>query len=222
MSYAQAYSEFCTLWFQIPDKQGKDILRDWLGVVAFVTILHASVGIVWLMQPSDPVLILNEMTVSLALQEAEVVQRTSTPIPPLPKPKPKVEEDDLAPPDKVEKVVEETPPPETPVEKEKVEVAKAQMVDTEPDYRADYLNNPRPAYPMLARRMGYHGKVVLNVEVLAEGLVGQVMIYASSGHEVLDNSALQAIKNWRFTPARQAGRAITKWFLVPINFTLQG
>jgi protein TonB len=222
MSFAQANSEFCPLLSRFPDKQGKDSLHGRLSIVAIVTILHASVGAVWFMQPSDPILILNEMTVSLAMEEAEVVQRAATPIPTSPKPKPKIEQDDLAPPDKVEKIVEETPPPQTPIDEDKKDVAKAQMVDTEPDYRADYLNNPRPVYPMLARRMGYHGKVVLNVEVLSEGAVGQVTIYSSSGQEVLDNSALQAVKNWRFVPARQAGRAITKWFLVPINFTLQG
>ena len=224
MSFAQANSNFGPLLFQFPLRQGNDAFRERLSVVAFVTLMHASVGAVWLMQPSDPILILNEMTVSLAMQEAEVVQRASTPIPPPPNPRPKVEEDDLAQPKEVEKVVEETPPPPpaAPIDEEKKDVAKAQMVDTEPDYRADYLNNPRPAYPMLARRMGYHGKVILNVEVLSEGAVGQVTVYSSSGHEVLDNSALQAVRNWRFVPARQAGRAITKWFLVPINFTLQG
>ena len=224
MSFSQANSDFYPLLFQFPVRQGKQAISECLSVVALVAILHASVGAVWLMQPTDPVLLLNEMTVSLAMQESEVVQRATSQIPPPPKPKRKVEEDDLAPPKEVEKVVEETPPPppETPVENEKEEIPKAQMVDTEPDYRADYLNNPRPAYPMLARRMGYHGKVILNVEVLAEGLVGDVTIYASSGHEVLDSAALQAVKNWRFVPARQAGRAITKWFLVPINFTLQG
>jgi len=92
---------------------------------------------------------------------------------------------------------------------------------TEPDYRADYLNNPAPAYPLIARRMGYSGKVLLNVEVLAEGRAGQVLLQTSSGREVLDNAAIQTVKGWRFSPARQAGRAVTKWFIVPISFSLK-
>ena len=94
-------------------------------------------------------------------------------------------------------------------------------LDTQPDYQADYLNNPRPSYPMVARRMGFHGKVVLNVEVLAAGRAGQVLLHTSSGHDILDKAALQTVKTWRFTPARRFGQSVTEWFLVPINFSLE-
>ncbi|MDO8350678.1 MAG: energy transducer TonB [Gallionella sp.] len=93
--------------------------------------------------------------------------------------------------------------------------------DREPDYRAAYLSNPVPAYPMVARRMGWQGKVVLNVEVLASGLPGQIKLHQSSGREVLDNAAANTVKNWRFVPAQHAGRAVTQWFRVPINFSLE-
>lgn len=95
------------------------------------------------------------------------------------------------------------------------------LPDREPDYRAAYLDNPPPAYPMVARRMGWQGRVVLNVEVLASGLPGQITLHQGSGHEVLDNAALQAVRGWRFVPAQQGGEAVTKWFLVPIPFVLQ-
>lgn len=93
--------------------------------------------------------------------------------------------------------------------------------DREPDYQAAYLNNPVPAYPMVARRMGWQGRVVLNVEVLASGLPGQVKLHQSSGHDVLDNAALQAVRGWRFAAARQGGQVVSKWFLVPIPFVLK-
>jgi len=96
------------------------------------------------------------------------------------------------------------------------------VLDAEPDYRADYLNNPRPPYPMVARRMGYHGKVVLNVEVLAEGRAGEVKLHQSCGYDILDNAALQTVKTWRFSPARRFGQPVTQWFLVPIKFSLEG
>jgi protein TonB len=194
-------------------------LRAHLSVVALVVLLHAGVGLAWVMRPSDPSLVLNEMTVSIAMQQADIVQTTSTPKPLPPKPKPKAEEE-IAP-TKVESKVTEVPPL-APALPEVAAEAAALVVDAEPDYRADYLNNPRPAYPMVARRMGYRGKVLLNVEVMSEGKAGQVLIYASSGHAVLDNSALQVVRSWRFVPARQAGRAITKWFIVPISFSLEG
>ena len=93
--------------------------------------------------------------------------------------------------------------------------------DREPDYQAAYLNNPIPAYPMVARRMGWQGKVVLNVEVLASGLPGQIKLHQSSGYDVLDNAAVRAVSGWRFVAARQGGQVITKWFLVPIPFILK-
>ena len=91
----------------------------------------------------------------------------------------------------------------------------------EPDYNAAYLNNPVPTYPMAARHMGIQGKVLLNVEVLAAGVCGQVTIQKSSGYDMLDNAAIQTVKSWRFTPATQAGHAVDKWFLIPIQFSLR-
>lgn len=189
-----------------------------LAVVASVLLLHGAAGWAWLRQSAAPTLALHEMQVSVAPQQADIVRQSVAPEPPALRPKPKVETDDIAPPE--EKTV--VPSPATPDQAETAAEAVAPVVDAEPDYRADYLNNPRPAYPLAARRMGYQGKVLLNVEVLAEGHAGQVLLYASSGHEVLDRAALLAVKSWRFTPARQAGRVISKWFIVPINFSLEG
>lgn len=92
--------------------------------------------------------------------------------------------------------------------------------DVEPDYKAAYLNNPRPPYPMTARRLGLQGKVVLNVEVLAEGVCGRLNVSRSSGYEMLDNAALRTVKAWRFVPARHGDQAVTRWFQVPIKFSL--
>lgn len=94
------------------------------------------------------------------------------------------------------------------------------LPDMEPDYKAAYLNNPRPPYPPAARRMELQGRVMLNVEVLTDGLCGRIQILKSSGHEMLDNAALQAVKKWRFVPARHAGLAVVKWCQVPIRFNL--
>ena len=54
--------------------------------------------------------------------------------------------------------------------------------------------NKAPSYPHMARRMGLQGKVVLNVEVLANGSCGQINVAQSSGHTALDNNALSAVK----------------------------
>jgi len=84
-----------------------------------------------------------------------------------------------------------------------------------------YAENPKPLYPQEARERGYQGEVVLKVEILSNGQVGQVEVKRSSGHEILDRSAFAAVKEWRFIPARKGENAIPLWVNIPIKFELQ-
>jgi protein TonB len=59
------------------------------------------------------------------------------------------------------------------------------------------------------------------VEVLSNGRVGQIEIKRSSGHEVLDQSALSTVRQWKFTPAKKGEDAIPLWVNIPIKFQLQ-
>lgn len=95
------------------------------------------------------------------------------------------------------------------------------LPDREPDYQARYLNNPQPVYPAMATRMGWQGKVILSVEVLRDGRAGQVSVQRSSGHAVLDDAALQAVRSWRFVPARRDGQFVDQVFFVPLPFILK-
>jgi protein TonB len=90
-----------------------------------------------------------------------------------------------------------------------------------PSLDAAYLNNPPPAYPAGARRAGQQGKVMLRVLVNASGSPDRVEIRSSSGFDRLDNAALDAVKHWRFLPARQGDTPVAAWVLVPITFTLE-
>jgi TonB family protein len=83
-----------------------------------------------------------------------------------------------------------------------------------------YAQNPKPVYPQEAREKGYQGKVLLRVEVLANGRVGQVALKKSSGCEALDRSALAAVREWRFIPARKGAVAVPVWVIIPIKFQL--
>jgi TonB family protein len=83
-----------------------------------------------------------------------------------------------------------------------------------------YFDNQRPAYPMLARRNGYEGTIVLSAQVLASGNVGELRIKKSSGYEILDQSALEAVQHWRFDPGKRMGQPVTTWVEVPIRFVL--
>lgn len=81
-----------------------------------------------------------------------------------------------------------------------------------------YLHNPAPVYPAMSRKLGEQGVVKLRILVSAEGIALSMEIVESSGHERLDNAALRAVRGWRFVPARQDGRAISAYAIVPIEF----
>lgn len=87
-------------------------------------------------------------------------------------------------------------------------------------FDADYLQNPKPVYPAMSRRMGEEGKVVLRVRVSAQGLPLAIEIKQSSGFARLDEAARAAVEHWRFVPAKQGGEAVESSVLVPLNFTL--
>ncbi len=87
--------------------------------------------------------------------------------------------------------------------------------------RPRYDRNPKPPYPMIARKRGYEGLVVLKVEILSNGRVGQVRVERSSGHRILDRSALKTVKEWRFIPAKRGEDPTRMWADIPIKFTLE-
>lgn len=85
---------------------------------------------------------------------------------------------------------------------------------------AAYLHNPKPEYPSLARRRQWEGRVILKVRVLAAGTVAAASVETSSGHEILDEAALEAVRRWRFVPAKRGGQPVDSVVNVPINFNL--
>lgn len=91
---------------------------------------------------------------------------------------------------------------------------------TAPVFDAAYLQNPQPSYPLSARRRGIEGKVLLRAEVRPDGLCGHVELKKSSGWEMLDQAAMQAVQGWHFVPARRGDQSIAAWVEIPITFRL--
>jgi len=85
---------------------------------------------------------------------------------------------------------------------------------------AAHLNNPKPVYPSLSRRMGEQGRVLLSVYILPDGSVGDIRVKQSSGFGRLDQAALDAVKRWRYIPARRGNEPIPYWYVQPISFSL--
>lgn len=80
-----------------------------------------------------------------------------------------------------------------------------------------------PTYPDQAKQAGQEGTVVLQVQVLENGSTGNVSIYQSSGWRLLDDAAVEAVKQWSFNPAkeRESGQAIVSYITVPMIFRLK-
>ena len=97
-----------------------------------------------------------------------------------------------------------------------------EVASTPPLYQAAYLHNPPPVYPLSAKRRGMEGKVLLRAEIQPDGMCSRVELKKSSGWELLDQAALEAVKHWRFEPARRGAQAVVEWAEIPINFSLQG
>lgn len=93
-------------------------------------------------------------------------------------------------------------------------------LDSEPLFNAAYLNNPSPKYPSAAKRRNIEGKVLLEVSVNPDGGAAKVTISRSSGFAILDNAALEAVKTWRFIPAKKAGKAVAALVIVPVEFKI--
>jgi periplasmic protein TonB len=79
----------------------------------------------------------------------------------------------------------------------------------------------RPSYPSSARRLGIQGMTTLRVYIAADGRVTEVLIQESAGHPDLDSAAAEAVKRWRFEPARRGAEAVGVWVLLPVEFRLR-
>jgi len=90
-----------------------------------------------------------------------------------------------------------------------------------PSSNAAYLNNPKPPYPAISRRLNEQGLVILRVLINTQGQAEQTELYQSSGHKRLDDSAQRTVAQWRFVPGTRNGMPQAMWFNVPINFVLE-
>lgn len=90
-----------------------------------------------------------------------------------------------------------------------------------PSSSADYLNNPRPPYPLLSRRLGEQGEVIVRVFIETDGIATRAEIGHSSGFDRLNQAALQAVLKWRYLPGKRHGVPVAMWFNVPIRFVLE-
>ena len=79
--------------------------------------------------------------------------------------------------------------------------------------------NVDPVYPPLARAARSEGTVILEAVIDASGQVESVRVLR--GVPLLDQSAVTAVQQWQFTPARLNGQAVPVVMTVTVTFTLK-
>ncbi len=77
-----------------------------------------------------------------------------------------------------------------------------------------------PQYPSRAREMGQQGTTYVRALVSASGQTERVIIVRSSGFNLLDMAAKDAVQRWKFKPSSLAGRPVASWIEQPVAFRL--
>lgn len=194
--------------------------RRLAGALLVAGVLHAGFLALQVGLPAAvdaPVRILAVNLVAPATPQEQPVAAATPPPAPAPRPQPvPTETAPTAAPSAPVAVPVESVPAATDATPAAAPLTREARVDT------DYLDNPKPAYPLMSRRLGEQGTVLLRVTVGEQGEVRAVALEESCGHARLDEAALRAVRQWRFLPAQRAGVAVTSSVLVPVTFSLAG
>lgn len=87
--------------------------------------------------------------------------------------------------------------------------------------KASFLTKPTaPKYPRLAKKRRLEGVVLYEVWLDKNGNQVKQVLISSSGATILDQSALDAIKTWQFTPQSVDGQQIAHRIQIPVRFKL--
>jgi len=203
----------------VPRSMTTRSLPERFAVIAIIGVMHlAAIVVIW--------------TGNLAVEKEAsplTVSLIDSVVPLLPPPQPIVQISfapppmAIAPPVAIE-IVEDAPTAitvkEAPPQPQPAAPVASSMI-TGARFDVDYLNNPKPAYPPISRRLREEGVVVLKVNVRADGSVANALVEKHSGSQRLDDAALSAVKRWQFVPARRGSEPVESWVLVPIEFELQ-
>ena len=83
---------------------------------------------------------------------------------------------------------------------------------------AKLVSQPKPAYPPLAKQARISGTVMLSVIIGADGSVRDIQVI--SGHPLLIPAALEAVRQWKYSPTLLNGEPAEVSTQVDVNFTL--
>jgi TonB family protein len=87
-------------------------------------------------------------------------------------------------------------------------------------YKIGTIENPHPEYPIIARKKGWQGRLLLAVHVDKNGNVLNVHVKETSGFEVLDKVSIKTVSDWKFLPARLGDSYVEDNLNIPVSFKL--
>ena len=94
----------------------------------------------------------------------------------------------------------------------------SERVQLSPD-TVQLLDRPvEPSYPLLAKQMKVQGAVILEALIGKTGEIQEIQVL--SGPAILSAAAREAVRQWRFKPHLQAGKAIETEARITVNFTI--
>ncbi|MEF1291306.1 energy transducer TonB [Vibrio sp. M260118] len=140
---------------------------------------------------------------------------------------------------KAKPVVHNKPTTETPKEKLEQKVAETKQITQQESpaqpklvnqgassqpvmvTQPSFLSRPTaPKYPRLARKRGVEGTAIYEIWLDENGDQVRQVLISSSGATMLDKSALEAIKKWRFSPHSINGQTMAHRVQIPVRFNL--
>ena len=88
-------------------------------------------------------------------------------------------------------------------------------------YRIGSENNPHPSYPLLARKKGWEGRVIIQANIDKKGNVKFIKVSESSGFKILDDVSVKTLKTWKFKPAMLGSKFVDDTVYIPVKFVLK-
>jgi protein TonB len=132
---------------------------------------------------------------------------------PIREPEPEIEPEPLPPDAEFILGVPEAPPPGGPL------LAGTGGVSLPERLEESYV---QPEYPELARVARIEGRVILQAIILKDGTVGEIEVLTCNRPSMgFEESAITAVRNWRYRPAMQGNRPVDVYFTVRVDFDLQ-
>lgn len=108
----------------------------------------------------------------------------------------------------------------TPIPSNEIQIATENPSQSATTIAPDYVDNTAPNYPPMARKRGQEGTAILRVNVDKTGCPTAVTLHQSSGFTMLDEAAIQSVRQWKFKPARAGFFEVSAIVEIPIRFHL--